>query len=94
MSKNNSYIFVEVWLKKTQKVSRLGGLQLGVYFHWLTLLLASCSPAEPASSSGSIGESMQNYLLLKIRNLTVKKIFLIYACIIGVNTPTKYNETL
>ena len=31
---NNSYIFVEVWLKKTQKVSRFGGLQLGIYFRW------------------------------------------------------------
>ena len=73
MSKNNSYIFVEVWLKKTQIVSRLGGLQLGIYFRWLTLLLASCSPAELASSSGSNSESTQNYLLLKIRDLTVRK---------------------
>lgn len=69
---NNNYIFVEVWLKKTQKVSRLGGLQLGIYFRWLTLLLASCPPAELASSSGSNSESKKNYLLLKIRNLTAK----------------------
>jgi len=72
MSKNNSYIFVEVWLKKTQIVSRLGGLQFGIYFRWLTLLLASCSPAELTSSSGCNSESRENYLSLKIRNLTVK----------------------
>ena len=69
---NNSYIFVELWLKKTQIVSRLGGLLLGIYFRWLTLLLASCSPAEPASSSGCNGEGIQNYLFLKIRILTMK----------------------
>ncbi len=69
---NISYIFDVVWLKKTQKVSRLGGLQLGIYFRWPTLLLASCSPAALASSSDGNGESKKNYLLLKIRNLTVK----------------------
>jgi len=41
--------------EKTQQAA-FGGL-LMEYFHWLTLLLASCSPAELASSSGCNSES-------------------------------------
>lgn len=62
------YIFVAVWLKKTQTSSCKSNLKSEIYFRWPTLLTASCSPAEPSSSSGSNVE-ISKIILLKIRHL-------------------------
>jgi len=44
-------------MAEKNSTSRFWRLENGIYFRWLTLLLASCSPAELVSSLGSNSES-------------------------------------